>query len=463
MKRTLLLLLMIWTNVIFTQTKNYKVVFDNLQSNYNTDKYDEIFNSFSSHMKSALPLEKTKLFFTNLKSQVGNITGKEFINNENGTGAIFKTQFERAVLGVYITLDNQDQIAGLLVKPYEEPVNIKEADLNTLNDYPTKIAEVIFSKVKNLPNNTQLSIAVIQDGKTNYYGIIRDSATIKPIKNQDKIFEIGSITKVFTSTVLASMVVNKKIKLKEEINTFYSFDFKDKIKITFESLANHTSGMPRLPKNLDLINAVNPYKSYGQNKIDEYLENLLILHEVSSKKYTYSNLGAGLLGYTLGKSQKTTFQDLLQKTVFEKYNMQNSYTTSQYLGNQLVKGIDKKGNVVSNWDFDVLFGAGGILSTTEDLVNFVNAQFDRKNKELELTRKPTFNINENLKIGLGWHIVKSRTGSNLYFHNGGTGGYSSSIIVDIENKKSVIILSNVFDINKIVDDLCFKLINGMKQ
>ena len=59
--------------------------------------------------------------------------------------------------------------------------------------------------------------------------------------------------------------------------------------------------------------------------------------------------------------------------------------------------------------------------------------------------------------------MKSKKGDNLYFHNGGTGGYSSFMAVDIKNKKSVIILSNVFDINKTVDNLGFELINEIKE
>ncbi len=340
---------------------------------------------------------------------------------------------------------------------------IESAGVNALGNYPKAIAEIIFSKAKDLPNNAQLSIAIVQNGKANYFGVARDNETIKPTENQSKIFEIGSITKVFTSTVLASLVEDKKIKLTDHINSFYPFDFKGNITITFESLANHTSGIARLPENLDLANTTNPYKSYGQNEIEKYLKNLLKLDNEPLKSYAYSNLGAGLLGYTLGISQKSTFEELLQEKVFDKYSMHNSYTTSQNLKNRLVKGSDKKGNVVSNWDFDVLFGGGGILSTTEDLVKFVTAQFDSTNKELELTRKPTFEINEGFKIGLGWHILKLKSGNDLYWHNGGTGGYSSSMTIDLENETAVIILSNVAEINKTIDDLGFELINEAKK
>ena len=78
-------------------------------------------------------------------------------------------------------------------------------------------------------------------------------------------------------------------------------------------MANHTSGVARLPENLDLSNTTNPYKNYEEKEIEEYLKNLLKLNSVPSKSYAYSNLGTGLLGYTLDISQKTTFQDLLQK------------------------------------------------------------------------------------------------------------------------------------------------------
>ena len=334
----------------------------------------------------------------------------------------------------------------------------KERDnkmVNSLGKYPKEIAEIIFSKSKDFPNNTQLSIALIENGETTYYGIIKENDTLKPAENQKKIFEIGSITKVFTSTILASLVEHKKINLTDEINSFYPFAFKDNIKINFESLANHTSGLPRLPENLDLSNEINPYKNYGKPEIEQYLKNLL---KLGNKTYSYSNLGTGLLGYTLGLSQKTDFQKLLQKIVFNKYKMKNSFVSSQNLGNNLIKGMNKKGEIVSNWDFDVLFGAGGILSTTEDLVLFVNAQFNPKNKELQLTRKTTFEIKGNTKIGLGWHKLESENDKELLWHNGGTGGYSSSIIMKVLDKTAVIILSNVSDINAQIDALSFELI-----
>ena len=293
-KKTIILILTFMTNVVFAQTDNYKNAIDNFQTNYNAEKYEDIFNSFSLEMKQALPIDKTNQFLTGLKSQVGKIEKTEFVSYQQGTYATYKTNFEKAVLAVNISLDKQNQINGLFIKPYEEPKKTESTTVNALSSYPTDVAEIIFSKSKDLPNNTQLSIALIQNGKTNYYGIIKVNDTIKPNENQNKIFEIGSITKVFTSTILASLVIDEKLKLTDEINTYYSFPFKNNIKISFESLANHTSGLSRLPENLDLSNESNPYKNYGKKEIEEYLKNLLKLENEPSKIYSYSNLGAGL-------------------------------------------------------------------------------------------------------------------------------------------------------------------------
>lgn len=447
------------TSLLFAQTKNYKAASEDFLRNYNSNKYDEIFNNFSQEMKKAFPLEKTKEFLISVKSKAGNIDSMEFVNFQQKTYALYKTKFEKSIMAVNISLNDQNQINGFFIKPYENLQVRENKTINSLGSYPKEIADIVFSKSKDLPNYAQLSIAIIQNGITKYYGIAKINDTIKSAKNQNNFFEIGSITKVFTSTVLASLVESRKLKLKDEINSYYPFAFKNSIKLTFQSLANHTSGLPRLPENLDSANDRNPYKMYDRNKIEEYLKSVLKLENKPSTIYSYSNVGAGLLGYTLGLSQKTNFQNLLQKKVFDKYKMTNSVTSSKNLGIRLVKGLNNNGEILPNWDFDVLFGAGGILSTTEDLAKFANAQFNPNNKELEMTRTTTFVIKGDTKIGLGWHKLESKNGEELFWHSGGTGGYSSSIVMKVKEKKSVIILSNVFNINDKIDALSYDLIN----
>jgi len=113
-----------------------------------------------------------------------------------------------------------------------------------------------------------------------------------------------------------------------------------------------------------------------------------------------------------------------------------------------------------------LAGAGAIFSTVEDLSQFAISQFEYKNKELELTKEKTFELNENTDIGLGWHILKNKSDNLWYWHNGGTGGYSSSMAIDVKTKNGIIILSNVSAFNPNmgnIDKLCFELMKPLEK
>ena len=111
----------------------------------------------------------------------------------------------------------------------------------------------IFRECQDLPNNTQVSISIIENGKVKFYGIRRKNDTIFTYDNHKSVFEVGSISKVFTATLLADFVLNNKVNLDDQISDYIKTPFKDSIEITFKQLANHTSGLPRLPSNLSLL------------------------------------------------------------------------------------------------------------------------------------------------------------------------------------------------------------------
>ena len=476
MKRLILLITVIafWgcdnsaNDKVDTERKDNKVVTEKFVRNYNNNDYNGIFSMFADVMKEALPLDKTTEFLKGLKSQAGNISNREFIKYENGTYASYKTTFERAVFFLNISIDDNSDINGLSIRPYVEEVNSE----NVINNLTIKSgiitqkqSEIIFENAKIFPNHTQISIAIIKDGKVNYYGINNKNDTISTVNNQKSVFEIGSISKVFTSTILANFVIDEKINLNDNINGYLKTSFNNNTEISFINLANHTSGLSPLPSNLDLtkVNPENPYKEYKEKELEEYLTKHLEL--LNKGKYQYSNLGAGLLGYTLSKIENTTYENLLQNKIFSKFNMYNSTSDINKIKGNLVKGLNNEGNDVPNWEFSVLAGAGAIFSTVEDLSKFAISQFDNSNKELKLTRKKTFEVNENLDIGLGWHILKSQSKNFWYWHNGGTGGYSSSMVIDENTKNGIIILSNVSAFNPNmgnIDKLCFELMKTIE-
>ncbi|WP_437399842.1 serine hydrolase domain-containing protein [Flagellimonas lutimaris] len=333
---------------------------------------------------------------------------------------------------------------------------------NVTNGYITQAqSELIFDHTKVFPNNTQLALAFIENGAVKFYGVEKRNNTIFTIKNRQNAFEIGSITKVFNATLLADFVLENKVQLDDPINPYYDFKFNNGQVITFKTLANHTSGLPRMPSNLDFdIGNQDPFSAYDAEKLKYYLANEMDLSFDEDGAYKYSNLGAGLLGYTLSKIGEKPLNQLFQERIFSKYNMPNSTIGSENVSVFLVQGQSPEGQPVQNWNLASLSGAGDMISTAEDLSEFVIAQFQDENKTLALTRAKTHTMNDTSGIGLGWHMRKGPSGENWIWHNGGTGGYTSCMVMNKDKKNGVIVLSNVSALGDPmihIDQLCFEL------
>lgn len=329
-------------------------------------------------------------------------------------------------------------------------------------------SKIIYAESKDFPNNTQLSLALIKNGTAQFYGIKRKNDTIVTIDNHDGVFEIGSISKVFTATLLADLVVDHQLELEDHINDFLDWPLKDNVKITFKQLSNHTSGLPRLPGNLlpDSVDLQNPYKDYDELKLKQYLAQELALNHDPGEKSEYSNLGVGLLGYILSGMDNTSYEDLLQTKICTKYEMASTTTDRNSIKNKLIRGLDTDGNETPNWDLNVLVGAGGIVSSVADLSKFAQAQFNDSDEILALTRKPTYGLQtNNAGMGLGWAIKKTPVGEQL-MHGGGTGGYRSNIIIDMAHRTGVVILSNVTAFHKYsinIDNLSVRLLETLNK
>ncbi len=348
---------------------------------------------------------------------------------------------------------------------------IKNSIFESTEQIDKEIAEFIFTNSKDYPENTELSLALIENGEVRYLGTRRVKDEIIQVENKDSIFEICSITKVFTSTLLATIIDEKGISLEDDIKQFIPFEINTGEKITLLNLSNHTSGLPRLPSNIEynISKFKNPYKDYNIDMLQDYLKNSIHLLHTPNKKYEYSNLGSALLGFILTEITLSPFENLLQEKIFSIFRMNNTTTQKELLRNKLVCGLNQKGKEVCNWDFGVFVPAGGIYSTVEDLSKFALEQFKDKNIILSKTQRITFKINDYVEIALGWHIVKNKEGKELLWHNGGSSGYTSSMALDLENNNGVIILSNVSAMNKHnknIDQICFgliKIINHKKK
>jgi len=326
--------------------------------------------------------------------------------------------------------------------------------------------ERVASVLSKFPDNVELSLALLQDSSVTYYGALRRNDSLIAVSNTQSVYEIGSLTKVFTSALLANWVYNNEQRLDAPVKDYLDVSFHKDISFTFRELSNHTSGLPRVPSGFiwqSLFHLSNPYKDYDENKLRKYISNDMEIKTQPGTAYQYSNIGAGLLGYVLSSIADTSYEALLQKRIFVPLGMKSSTTVRPKVQDRLIPGLNKRGLVTSNWDFKALAGAGAVLSTTRDLANFGRANFDSANAVLALQREKTFTIDDRMDIALGWHILKRGPNSQWYWHNGGTGGYRSSMVLDVKNRKGVV-LSNISSGHSYaaeIDSLSYQLLRSM--
>jgi CubicO group peptidase (beta-lactamase class C family) len=308
-------------------------------------------------------------------------------------------------------------------------------------------------------------MAVIDNGEVNFYGF-KKAHELLEVNNEKSVFGIGSITKVLSATVLANAIVNDSLDPQTPIREFYDFALKQEINDHLINLANHSSGFLSRDSNFDanIDSLRNYYRGFDENRIEQTLKNLSLYRDETYNKYSYSNYGFGLLGNVLARHYSTRFEELLRLRVFEKYQMDKSFTSIQDVDCNLVVGLDKNGDETPSWDMGSLIAAGGVFSTVDDLSKYVLAHFNKDNQELNLMRQPTLKVDSSMEVGLGIHIVKGVNNSTVYWHNGGGGGYKSAMEFDIETKSGVIILSNVSFFNPNhwdIDRICTSLMNEL--
>ncbi|HEV7571165.1 MAG TPA: serine hydrolase [Thermoanaerobaculia bacterium] len=270
----------------------------------------------------------------------------------------------------------------------------------------------------------------------------------KPV-DANTVFEIGSVTKVFTSLLLADMVQHGEVALTDPVSKYLPPNVKvperGGKKITLIDLATHTSGLPRLPSNMQPKDPANPYADYTAAQLYEFLSSAELTRDIGSK-YEYSNLGGGLLGHVLARRAGTDYDTLVQKRILDPLGMTSTTVSISRAKDRLAVGHDASLQPVANWDFGVLAGAGALRSTANDLLAFVAATIGLTKSPLATsmaamlaTRRPTGV--PNLEIALGWHI-STINGHEIVWHNGGTGGYRTWIGFDPKSRTGVVVLSN---------------------
>jgi serine-type D-Ala-D-Ala carboxypeptidase/endopeptidase len=297
---------------------------------------------------------------------------------------------------------------------------------------------------------TGIAVGILDpDGRTRVFAY-GASGTSRPLDGQS-VFEIGSITKTFTATSLADMVVKGEVKLDDPVAKYLPASAhvpsRNGREITLVDLATQSSGLPRMPSNFSPKDQSNPYADYTEQQAIDFVSSYQLARDVGAK-YEYSNLGMGLLGIALTRREGVGYEALVRKHVIDPLGMNDTRVTfTPSMRERLALGHDENGAVVSNWDIPGLAGAGAIRSTVNDMLRYLQAYVDPSHTTIapaiELARTKRYPTdNPNLSLGLAWHIVQTPPGSTIIWHNGGTGGYRTFIGFDAARHAGVVVLSN---------------------
>jgi serine-type D-Ala-D-Ala carboxypeptidase/endopeptidase len=295
-------------------------------------------------------------------------------------------------------------------------------------------------------------VAVFMDEKgtrfVNYGNLGKDASSAAT--NENSIYEIGSITKMFVGVLLADAVKRGEVKLDAPISAYLpktvktpKFNGKE---ITLLDLATHSASLPRVPNNFMPKDEANPYIDYTTQNLYSFLSDYKITREIGVQ-YDYSNLGVGLLGHILSLRAKMPLEQLLTARIFKPLGMNDtSFALPTAKKSRHAQGFDKNNQPTSLWFFDSLAGAGAIRSTATDMAKFISAaagitKSSLADAFLEAQKVQRQGQNDRVKIGLCWNNVEVY-GTEFYWFGGGTGGFRSYIAIDAKQKKGAYLVNN---------------------
>jgi beta-lactamase class C len=297
----------------------------------------------------------------------------------------------------------------------------------------------LYMERKEIPGMT---LGVVYGKQSNIYNFGFADLDLKTPVTQDTIFDLASITKVFTSTALALEIQNGKMTLKDPVTKFLSISNQNEglSKVTLLDLATHTSSLPRVPPSL------RQGEKYSSRKLMYYLEQWMPSYPVGTK-FLYSNLGFGVLGYAIGNVNSQTYEDAIKDLITQPLGMTSTFIKIPSESfKQYAQGYSKEGNPVPPLPINAWPGGGALHSTSKDMLQFLKANLGVRGppdllKAMIFAQQPFFKVSDSLTMGLGWQRVE-RNGFLIIDKNGGVPGFSTYMGMIPEKKLGLVLMVN---------------------
>lgn len=314
-----------------------------------------------------------------------------------------------------------------------------------------EIEQILVERIDTAEQNVGIAVAVIENGVPRFvsYGhpTLGDQRTV----DEHTVFEIGSVTKLFTNVLLAEQVLAGKIDLDAPIVQYLPegtvLPERGGRQITAFDLVTHSSGLPSVPPGLGADNPANPYAGYGAQPLAAFLRSYQLPRDIGSE-FEYSNIGLALVAQAIEQVSGKSYASLLEERIFTPLGMtETALTTTPDLKERLAIGHDAARNPVSNWDLDVFAGAGALRSSVADVSKFIAAASGAVPSPLDpafaiMLQRTRASDPSGGKVGMGWFTLTHPKGE-IAWHNGMTGGYNAFAGYDRATGKGVVVLSNM--------------------
>jgi len=417
----------------------------------NTNKPDSFYQLTDQKFRKQVTPNFWASFYEKKISTVLPLTNLTFIAR-NDSVSQYKVH-GKIPLNCYIGLDKQHKIDSFNFTLYQDGIKptVKEKKALTDNKLITKLDSTVDQAISayiQTYGNVGVSAGIFYNGESYYYNYGERKKGSEKLPDQHTLYDIGSVTKTFTTTLLALAVDQGKVTLETPIIKFLpdsvaeNTDLKE---ITFKDLANHTSGLPMEPGNLayTITDVDQPFGNYGIKDMFSFLKHFKQTRQPGAK-FGYSNFGSGLLGVLLETIYQQSYPDLVRQYITAPLQMNETVCTIDTVKfKNLAQGYGTGSEPVPFFNLIALRSAGVIKSSAFDLLTYAKTQLFTSNpilsKGVKLTQRTTFDDGSNM-IGLGWlHLSENQ---NLLQHSGSTYGYRSFICVDLSKQIALVILTN---------------------
>ncbi|ALD20846.1 beta-lactamase [Hymenobacter sp. DG25A] len=308
------------------------------------------------------------------------------------------------------------------------------------------------------PTAVGLSIGIIHGKQTYFYNFGTVEKGVSKVPTQNTVYEIGSISKTFTSLLLARAVAEKRVSLQDDVRKYLKGEYPNLAfagkPIKLVHLANTTSALPdNLPDRTSMLQQVNPdsipsliLKVSSTYTKDNFYHDLhsVKLDTVPGLISRHSNAGAQLLAYILESIYQAPYEKLVEKYIEKPLHMQS--TASVKAGSSLLAvGHNEKGNRMPYHFIDQVEPSGGLRYSAVDMLKYLAYQLAETDKAVVLSHQPMWGTPEEEAISLNWSVRKTTDNKRQLLHTGGTFGFASYCSFYPELGFGIVVLANESD------------------